>query len=123
MHIVKDMEINNLFFKKLMMPDCKKVSQHYKNTHMWYVNLHIVTRQTHWMSTWINQKELQVKSSTTYDMVLWSFYADKFLHKPTFNYIHILYVAHESKHGFPVMLGSIDCIHANWRNYPIAMRA
>ena len=29
---------------------------------------------------------------------------------------------HESKHGFPGMLGSLDCTHWSWRNCPTEWR-
>ena len=38
-------------------------------------------------------------------------YGKKYLRKPTYNDIQKLYAAHEAQHGFPGMLGSIDCTH------------
>ncbi|XP_023735453.1 uncharacterized protein LOC111883362 [Lactuca sativa] len=45
-------------------------------------------------------------------------YKVEYLRRPTSTDIQLLYEAHEAKHGFPGMLGSIDCTHWNWRNYP-----
>ncbi|GJR75317.1 ALP1-like protein [Tanacetum coccineum] len=44
----------------------------------------------------------------------------KYLRKPDFNDIQNLYTAHNNIHGFPEMLGSIDCMHWEWRNCPKA---
>ncbi|GJV18876.1 retrovirus-related pol polyprotein from transposon TNT 1-94 [Tanacetum coccineum] len=44
----------------------------------------------------------------------------KYLRKPDFNDIQKLYTAHNNIHGFPGMLGSIDCMHWEWRNCPKA---
>jgi hypothetical protein len=44
----------------------------------------------------------------------------EFLRKPTWSDIQKIYEKHESKHGFPGMLGSIDCMHWEWKNYPVA---
>ncbi|GKD48098.1 ALP1-like protein, partial [Tanacetum coccineum] len=43
-----------------------------------------------------------------------------YLRKPDFNDIQKLYTAHNNIHGFPGMLGSIDCMHWEWRNCPKA---
>ncbi|XP_021995778.1 uncharacterized protein LOC110892956 [Helianthus annuus] len=45
-------------------------------------------------------------------------YSTKYLRRPTNNDIIKLYHAHKSKHDFPGMLGSTDCM----RNYPNAWR-
>ncbi|XP_071715185.1 uncharacterized protein [Rutidosis leptorrhynchoides] len=42
--------------------------------------------------------------------------------KPTSSDIARLYSAHEEKHGFKGMLGSIDCMHWQWRNCPVAWK-
>ncbi|XP_023755149.1 protein ANTAGONIST OF LIKE HETEROCHROMATIN PROTEIN 1-like [Lactuca sativa] len=49
-------------------------------------------------------------------------YKAEYLRRPTSTDIQKLYEAHEARHGFPGMLGSIDCIHWNWRNYPTELR-
>ena len=49
-------------------------------------------------------------------------YAKEYLRQPTFNDIQKLYVHHASTHGFPGMLGSIDCTHWSWSNCPVAWR-
>ncbi|KAL7616885.1 hypothetical protein Lser_V15G00681 [Lactuca serriola] len=47
-------------------------------------------------------------------------YRDIYLWHPTKSDVEQLYDAHEAKHGFPGMLGSIDCTHWEWANYPNA---
>ncbi|XP_071708559.1 uncharacterized protein [Rutidosis leptorrhynchoides] len=42
--------------------------------------------------------------------------------KPTSSDIARLYSAHEEKHGFKGMLGSIDCMHWKWKNCPVAWK-
>ena len=49
-------------------------------------------------------------------------YAKEYLRQPTFNDIQKLYAHHASTHGFPWMLGSIDCTHWSWSNCPVAWR-
>ncbi|KAI3512770.1 hypothetical protein L1887_20089 [Cichorium endivia] len=49
-------------------------------------------------------------------------YGKRYLRKPTPNDIQTLYAAHESKHGFPGMLGSVDCMHWEWAACPNAWR-
>ncbi|GJZ33963.1 putative nuclease HARBI1 [Tanacetum coccineum] len=41
----------------------------------------------------------------------------KYLRKPTMAGVEKIYDAHENIHGFPGMLGSIDCMHWEWKNY------
>ncbi|GJU80635.1 ALP1-like protein [Tanacetum coccineum] len=45
-------------------------------------------------------------------------YYDKFLRRPTATDIQKTYELHEEKHGLPGMLGSIDCMHWDWKNCP-----
>ncbi|GJR06070.1 ALP1-like protein [Tanacetum coccineum] len=45
-------------------------------------------------------------------------YYDKFLRRPTATDIKKIYELHEEKHGLPGMLGSIDCMHWDWKNCP-----
>ncbi|XP_023769283.1 uncharacterized protein LOC111917880 [Lactuca sativa] len=49
-------------------------------------------------------------------------YRDIYLQHPTKSDVEQLYAAHEAKHGFPGMLGSIDCTHWEWANCPNAWR-
>ncbi|GJW20714.1 ALP1-like protein [Tanacetum coccineum] len=43
--------------------------------------------------------------------------------RPTYTDMKKLYAHHDEKHGFPGMLGSIDCIGWPWENCPVAYRA
>ena len=47
-------------------------------------------------------------------------YSKKYLRKPNAYDVQQLYQAHEVRHGFPGMLGSIDCMHGAWQNCPNA---
>ncbi|XP_022004303.1 uncharacterized protein LOC110901839 [Helianthus annuus] len=47
-------------------------------------------------------------------------YRKKYLRKPNANDVQKLYPAHEQRHSFPGMLGSIDCMHWPWQNCPTA---
>ncbi|XP_021984897.1 uncharacterized protein LOC110880744 [Helianthus annuus] len=49
-------------------------------------------------------------------------YSQKYLRKPNHNDVQNLYQHHQARHGFPGMLGSIDCMHWSWRNCPTAWR-
>nr|GEU36558.1 probable trehalase [Tanacetum cinerariifolium] len=50
-------------------------------------------------------------------------YGEEFLQKPTYTGIEKLYAYHNEKHGFPGMLGSIDCTNWPWANFPVAFKA
>ena len=49
-------------------------------------------------------------------------FGDVYLRGPTEADVQKLYAAHEERHGFPGMLGSIDCTHWDWRNCPTAWK-
>ncbi|XP_035844063.1 uncharacterized protein LOC118490503 [Helianthus annuus] len=49
-------------------------------------------------------------------------YSKQYLWKPNAYDVQQLYQAHEARHGFPGMLGSIDCMHWAWHNCPTAWR-
>ncbi|XP_021975490.1 uncharacterized protein LOC110870616 [Helianthus annuus] len=49
-------------------------------------------------------------------------YSKKYLRKPNSYDVQQLYQAHEARHGFPGMLGSIDCMHWGWHNCSTAWR-
>ncbi|GJS82237.1 ALP1-like protein [Tanacetum coccineum] len=50
-------------------------------------------------------------------------YGEEFLRKPTYTDMKKLYANQEEKHGFPGMIGSIDCTDWPWENCPITYRA
>nr|XP_043630433.1 protein ALP1-like [Erigeron canadensis] len=47
-------------------------------------------------------------------------YHSEFLRKPTQEDVNRVTAKHEAVHGFPGMLGSVDCMHWAWRNCPTA---
>ncbi|XP_023768374.1 uncharacterized protein LOC111916960 isoform X1 [Lactuca sativa] len=49
-------------------------------------------------------------------------YGQEYLRKPSVSDIQLLYAAHESKYGFPGMLGTIGYTHWTWRNCPTVWR-
>ncbi|XP_042456377.1 uncharacterized protein LOC122040950 [Zingiber officinale] len=50
-------------------------------------------------------------------------YGGEYLRKPNATDITRLLEMHEQKHGFPGILGSLDCMHWVWKNCPVAWRA
>ncbi|GJR37504.1 ALP1-like protein [Tanacetum coccineum] len=50
-------------------------------------------------------------------------YGLEFLRKPTVTDVEKLYLHHEEKHGFPGMLGSLDCTDWEWFCCPYAFKA
>ncbi|XP_052625886.1 uncharacterized protein LOC128132919 [Lactuca sativa] len=72
---------------------------------------------------------LKVSESTpAVECVDWFFacvyevFHEEYLRKPTQRDIERLYSAHEERHGFPGMLGSLDCTHVAWEKCPTAWR-
>ncbi|KAJ9567291.1 hypothetical protein OSB04_003257 [Centaurea solstitialis] len=49
-------------------------------------------------------------------------YMRRYLRKPTANDVQLLFALHEQQHGLPGMLGSIHCMHWDWKNCPVAWR-
>ncbi|GJU46864.1 ALP1-like protein [Tanacetum coccineum] len=49
------------------------------------------------------------KSLQMFCKAIMELYGEEFLRKPTYTDMEKLYAYHEEKHGFPGMLGSIDC--------------
>ncbi|XP_071714987.1 uncharacterized protein [Rutidosis leptorrhynchoides] len=47
-------------------------------------------------------------------------YQDEYLRKPTAHDIQRIYETHETRHGFRGVLGSIDCMHWEWKNCPVS---
>ncbi|GJZ85650.1 ALP1-like protein [Tanacetum coccineum] len=72
---------------------------------------------------------LQMGATTTrkcleiFCKVIMNLYGEEFLRKPTYTDIEKLYAYQNEKHGFPRMLGSIDCTNWPWANCPVAFKA
>ncbi|XP_052621283.1 uncharacterized protein LOC111913586 [Lactuca sativa] len=49
-------------------------------------------------------------------------FGDVYLRKPSLHDLQELYAAHEERHEFPGMIGSIDCTHWKWKNCPITWK-
>ncbi|GKB15006.1 WAT1-related protein isoform X1 [Tanacetum coccineum] len=50
-------------------------------------------------------------------------YGEEYLRRPKQTNVEKLYAFHENKHGFPGMIGSIDCTKWSWAQCPQAYRA
>ncbi|GJZ71171.1 RNA-directed DNA polymerase, eukaryota [Tanacetum coccineum] len=48
-------------------------------------------------------------------------YVEEYLRRPSLEDIEKTYALHEEKHGLLRMLGSIDCMHWDWKNCPKAL--
>ncbi|XP_071693080.1 uncharacterized protein [Rutidosis leptorrhynchoides] len=62
------------------------------------------------------------KCTSAMCQLAYGLYVDEYLRKPTSRDIACLYSAHEEKHRFKGMLGSIDCMHWKWKNCPNAWK-
>ncbi|XP_076960409.1 uncharacterized protein LOC143636793 [Bidens hawaiensis] len=47
-------------------------------------------------------------------------YHKKYLRRPTQSDVQKIYKVHQQRHGFPGMLGSLDCTHWPWEACPVA---
>ncbi|XP_052621039.1 uncharacterized protein LOC111904210 [Lactuca sativa] len=71
---------------------------------------------------------LKVSERTAVECVDWfsacvyEVFHEEYLRKPTQRDIERLYSAHEERHGFPGILGSLDCTHVAWEKCPTAWR-
>ncbi|GJV17290.1 ALP1-like protein [Tanacetum coccineum] len=57
------------------------------------------------------------------DGAVMEIYGPEFLRKPTVTNVEKLYRHQEEKHGFPRMLGSLNCTDWEWFGYPYAFKA
>ncbi|GKB74137.1 ribonuclease H-like domain, reverse transcriptase, RNA-dependent DNA polymerase, partial [Tanacetum coccineum] len=55
-----------------------------------------------------------------FNMCIIELYMPKYLRKPTLEDVEKIQQKHNNVHGFPGMLGSIDCVHWEWKNYPVS---
>ncbi|GJX43919.1 nucleotide-binding alpha-beta plait domain-containing protein [Tanacetum coccineum] len=55
-----------------------------------------------------------------FSMFIISLYMTEYLRKPTLEDVENIYNKHVTRHGFPGMLGSIDCAHWEWKNCPVS---
>jgi hypothetical protein len=69
---------------------------------------------------------LHMGQQTSYDCLdnfckcIFHLYSNEYLRRPTLHDVQRLHQRHAELHGFPGMLGSIDCMHWAWQNCPIA---
>nr|GEY04664.1 hypothetical protein [Tanacetum cinerariifolium] len=63
------------------------------------------------------------KSLQMFCKAIMELYSEEFLRKPTYTDMEKIYAHHDEKHGFPRMLGSIDCTNWSWANCSVAYRA
>ncbi|XP_071694870.1 uncharacterized protein [Rutidosis leptorrhynchoides] len=67
---------------------------------------------------------IQKRDATSYDCLnnfckcIFHLYGPEYLRRPTAQDVQRLTTKHAQIHGFPGMLGSIDCMHWRWRNCP-----
>ncbi|XP_042415432.1 protein ALP1-like [Zingiber officinale] len=49
-------------------------------------------------------------------------FGDRYLRMPNADDVQRLLQMHDERHGFPGMLGSLDCMHWKWKNCPVAWK-
>ncbi|GJR20683.1 reverse transcriptase domain-containing protein [Tanacetum coccineum] len=54
------------------------------------------------------------------NMCIIDLYMSKYLRKPTLEDVEKIYNQHLTRHGFPGILGSIDCMHWEWKQCPVS---
>ncbi|XP_071728213.1 uncharacterized protein [Rutidosis leptorrhynchoides] len=75
-------------------------------------------------STDVFDEYLHMGEQTSYDCLnnfckcIFHLYGPEYLRRPTAQDVQRLTTKHAQIHGFPEMLGSIDCMHWRWRNCP-----
>ncbi|GJS81787.1 ALP1-like protein [Tanacetum coccineum] len=57
-----------------------------------------------------------------FNMCIIELYMPKYLRKPTSEDVVKIQQKHNNVHGFPGMLGSIDCMHWEWKNCPVSWK-
>ncbi|GKC41986.1 ALP1-like protein, partial [Tanacetum coccineum] len=55
-----------------------------------------------------------------FNMCIIELYMPKYLRKPTLEDVVKIQQKHNNVHGFPRMLGSINCMHWEWKNCPVS---
>lgn len=71
---------------------------------------------------------LHMGQQTSYDCLdnfckcVFHLYSTEYLRKPNLHDVQRLHAKHAEMHGFPGMLGSIDCMHWPWKNCPVAWK-
>ncbi|GJY05840.1 ALP1-like protein [Tanacetum coccineum] len=63
-----------------------------------------------------------IKCTSAIRQLAYDIYGPEFLRKPTVTDVEKLYRYHEEKHGFPGMLGSLDCTDWEWFGCPYAFK-
>nr|GEW43683.1 hypothetical protein [Tanacetum cinerariifolium] len=58
-----------------------------------------------------------------FNMCIIELYMPKYLRNPTSEDVVNIQQKHNNVHGFPRMLGSIDCMHWEWKNCPVSWQA
>ena len=64
--------------------------------------------------------DMAMKCIKQFDTFMAKEFAAEFLRKPTKKDLMEIVKLHEAIHGVPGMLGSLDCMHVNWKNCPKA---
>jgi Plant transposon protein len=54
-----------------------------------------------------------------FDAAIKQIYETEYLRLPDANNLKSITKLHEAVHGFPGMFGSLDCMHAVWKNCPV----
>uniref|UniRef100_A0A0D3EDF0 DDE Tnp4 domain-containing protein n=1 Tax=Brassica oleracea var. oleracea TaxID=109376 RepID=A0A0D3EDF0_BRAOL len=120
------MKFNSFAKKKMLFEGL--VSLHSKSVHQLFVSWHMVLRLIRPMNTYVSANPQLVNVSTIARLCVEHFveeiinvFGDKYLRRPTpADLQRLLYIG--GQRGFPGMIGSIDCMHWEWKNCPTAWK-